>query len=92
MAQHNYGADALHFRPQRWLSAAVAAAAAADSDFSTSVGADPAGPEPPFEDCVARSKVAEMDAGTAASWQQPASCSTAAPPEPIPFLTGPRDW
>lgn len=31
LAQHNYGPDALSFRPQRWMAAAAAPAAAAAS-------------------------------------------------------------
>jgi hypothetical protein len=83
MAQHIYGAEALQFRPQRWLSTA-AGTAAPSSTAIAGLGV--------YDDGAHGAKEAGSDAGTMASRQQPASGVATAPPEPIPFLTGPRDW
>lgn len=103
LAQHNYGSDALAFKPQRWMAAgqtadvcatddATAAGADSDSSSSTPLAPEPAGPRaaelvPVQGHGVDAAAVAAVKSGAAAGASQ-----LTPPPEHIAFLTGTRDW
>lgn len=101
LAEHIYGSDALLFKPQRWMPTAAAAPVEASAQFAA-----PAGPE--TEDSSTGSAVGTCKASAAASVGPSAAgagdvlsggavggskvASTAAPPDPLTFMTGQRDW
>lgn len=62
LSTHNYGPDALDFKPQRWVDNTMLASGTSD-DVGASTGAAAA-----------------------------AGVGAGGPPDPITFLTGPRDW
>ncbi len=87
MGQHNYGEDALQFKPQRWLST---------TDSGLSISTEPAGSGADEAAAADDTKTAGSDQDTQKAVLRQQQLSTngakAAPPEPIPFLVGPRDW
>ncbi len=73
---HNYGPDALDFKPQRWMEGSLEAS---DSVLNSPTARNtPAGPG--------------QESGAAAAAGVGVGGVAAGPPDPISFLTGPRDW
>ena len=108
LAEHIYGSDALRFKPQRWLPTAAAAplhdaaqvaAPAGPAADSSSTAATPATPATPSDESAALGGSASTTLASASGSAPSAGviggskgASTAAPPDPLTFMTGQRDW
>lgn len=94
LAQHTYGSDALDFKPERWLATASAEtpAAAATAAGGASDGDDDNDDSTISATTTAPAPAAPDQAVGSAARGKGAAAGPATPPDPLTFLTGPRDW
>lgn len=99
LSQHNYGPDALAFKPQRWMAAAGRTADVHAADDATAGGADsdtssstPVAPEPAGPGAAELVPVRGHGVDAAVAAVKSGVSGAAQPPEHIAFLTGTRDW
>lgn len=79
MSKHNYGPDVLDFKPTRWMSESLNTTLGLAESVAPTQGPDV------FDTVAASSAAAASSADTGGGVK-------GLPPDPITFLTGPRDW
>lgn len=98
LAEHIYGSDVLLFKPQRWLPTAAAAPV-----HSAARSASPAGPAADGSTATTPATLSAALGGSASATAAGIAsaavvngasrgAATAAPPDPLTFMTGQRDW
>lgn len=83
LAKYNYGPDALLFKPERWM---TASSSSSSSDDSTTDDAAAQKDQAQQQDAAA---AAAAGSGKVAGSR--AAKAAVAPPDPLTFMTGPRD-
>lgn len=90
LASHTFGADAGEFRPSRWLSTSTTADGSAGREAAA---ASPTGSD---DTTMQRDTAAAAAAGSGAGPKVAAAAAGSvqgiALPDPLTFMSGPRDW